>query len=80
MAQKRIPVLRLYAIENIPGRKVDMEAALRKKVKSMNLWDSMINWIWERKKATHVFLVCSSKKIDPGKETMIEEQHSGAER
>lgn len=79
MAQKRIPVLRLYANENILGRKVDMEA-LRKTVKSMNLWDSMINWIWERKKATHVFLVCSSKKIDPGKETMIEEQHSGAKR
>lgn len=72
-------MLRLYANENIPGRKVDTEA-LRKKVNSMNLWNSVINWIWERKKATHVFLVCSSKKIGPGKETMIEEQHSGAKR
>lgn len=47
----------------------------RKKVKSMDLWDLVINWIWGRKKATHVFLVCSSKKIGPGKETLMEEQH-----
>lgn len=37
--------------------------ALKENVKSMDLWDLVIYWMWDRKKATHIFLVCSSKKI-----------------
>lgn len=37
--------------------------ALKENVKSIDLQDLVINWMWNRKKATHIFLVCLSKKI-----------------